>query len=242
MIVSFISSKGGTGKTSTCVNIAGYLAKTGKKVLVLDLDPQASATSALGVGRGDIGEDCSQSLFDHEKRIRSTVFRVGGLDMDLVPSLSGRIFSEVEEGFLSGELVDLKETYDYVLIDTPPGFNFLSREAIMAADTLLSVFDFSIFAYENLGLLKEWVRDSGKELEIGVVNELNVGDRSARRILRDIASALDPTFFVPFDKRVFGSQATGVPLSHTGKRSKALKAYGKIADFISGGYNGNKKR
>lgn len=232
-VIAFISNKGGTGKTTACVNVAACLARSGKKVLVVDLDPIASSTSYLGVKPEDFGEYSIQAVAWKEKGIEDVIFDIENMDIHIAPSHRGQLFQGAKKSFLKREVEKVVNDYDFILIDTPPGFEEIPREALAVSDTPIAALNESVFAVENLPLLREWSAAEGKSLECAILSVLNRRSRISKDAIKSLSKEFKKSFIVPFDKRVPESQALGLPLAYLGRRSKALNMYAKAARFLS---------
>jgi len=235
MITAFISNKGGTGKTTACVNVAACLAKTGKKVLVVDIDPIASTTSYLGIKPEDVEEYSMQAVAGGVEDMENVIFEIEDMKIHIAPSYRGALFTKIKKDFLVKGIKDIFNDYDFIMIDTPPGFDEISREAISVSDAPIAALNESIFAMENLPLLKEIVNKEGKTIRCAIVSTLNRRSRVSRGVIKTVSKEFDRTFIVPFDKMIPHSQALGKPLAYLGRRSKALKSYMSIAEFLAGG-------
>jgi len=139
-IYAFANQKGGVGKTTTAVSLAAYLANAGRRLLVVDADPQANATSSLGVDSTDLHHSLYDVLIGGVS-LSQTIVSVERPQMDLVPSTPGLAGAEVEmvsiiarERLLSKALQAIAQLYDYVFIDTPPSLGLLTINALTAAD------------------------------------------------------------------------------------------------------------
>jgi chromosome partitioning protein len=234
-ITAFISNKGGTGKTTACVNVAACLAKTGKKVLVVDMDPIASTTSYLGIKPEDVGEYSMQAVVGGVKEMKDVIFEIEDMRIHIAPSHRGTLFTKIKKDFLAKEIKDISNDYDFIMIDTPPGFDEISRNAISVSDAPVAALNESIFAMENLPLLKETVNKEEKTIKCAIISTINRRSGVSRDVIKTVSKEFERTFIVPFDKRIPQSQVLGKPLAYLGKRSKALKSYMSVAAFIAGG-------
>ena len=141
--IAFSNQKGGVGKTTTCVNMAAYLASKGKKVLLVDLDPQGNATSGLGYAKSEIKTSVYNALID-EAPVSGIALKTSVANLDILPSNIDLAGAEVElvymkdrERILKKMLSEVKGFYDYITIDCPPSLGLLTINALAAADTVI---------------------------------------------------------------------------------------------------------
>lgn len=138
-IVSFSNQKGGVGKTTTCVNMAAYIAAEGKKVLLVDMDPQGNATTGLGFSKSSLEQSIYSVLIDDEKALEN-IMPTEVENLDLLPSNIDLAGAEVElvykknrERVLKNALEEIRSRYDYILIDCPPSLGLLTINALPRA-------------------------------------------------------------------------------------------------------------
>lgn len=163
-VVACANQKGGVGKTTTVVNLAAYLALSGQRVLLVDLDPQGNATTGLGAQRADDEGSIYDPLIegsDARSRIRPTV--VPGCDV--IPSSRGLAGAEVElvtferrERRLGAVITPLRAGYDYILLDCSPSLGMLTLNALTAADSVLVPVQCEFYALEALGHLQDTIQ------------------------------------------------------------------------------------
>lgn len=158
-IVSFSNQKGGVGKTTTCVNMAAYIAAEGKKVLLVDMDPQGNATTGLGFSKSSLEQSIYSVLIDDEKALEN-IMPTEVENLDLLPSNIDLAGAEVElvykknrERVLKNALEEIRSRYDYILIDCPPSLGLLTINALACADSVIIPIQSEYYALEGLSQL-----------------------------------------------------------------------------------------
>lgn len=167
-IIATVNQKGGVGKTTSCVNLAAALTALGKRVLLCDFDPQANGTSGLGVDKNSVSPGVYEALIGDvpcEKAVFSTPYG------DVLPankSLAGAtvemIAMEGREYLLKNALEQIRDRYDFILIDCPPSLELLTLNALCAADTVLVPVQCEYYALEGLSDLLSTIRIVKKSL------------------------------------------------------------------------------
>ncbi|MCL2675950.1 MAG: AAA family ATPase [Firmicutes bacterium] len=163
-IIAIANQKGGVGKTTTCVNLASFVAVMGKKVLVVDIDPQGNSTSALGIEKKKLGKTIYDVLMG-DADIQDAVIPTGVEGLDILPSNIDLAGAEVElvsfdnrEKVLSKQLASQKNLYNYIFIDCPPSLALLTVNALTAADSILIPMQGEYFALEGLSQLMNTIK------------------------------------------------------------------------------------
>ena len=167
-IISVINQKGGVGKTTTVINLAAGLTMKGKKILVIDLDPQGNATTGLGLSNNESSDQTIYSVLNGSKKIREVIKKTSFENLDLITSnvdLSGlevetagdsrRAFMLKDE--LASYLNNSRALYDYVLIDCPPSLSLLTIMALVSSNSLLVPLQSEFFALEGLTQLMKTI-------------------------------------------------------------------------------------
>lgn len=251
--IAFVHHKGGTGKTTSCLNIAGWLVKMKKKTLVIDLDPQGNATAGLGVDRTSIDGSIYDVLFG-KKDIEEIILETDS-GIHLAPSSLNLLTTELHMAgkinnttIFREKLGKIKGYYDYVLIDVPPGSTLLMISGIIASENMIIPLDSGVFAYETMETLKTLLIDINEELgvEINVMMALlkeypvSTFDRNPtgeiKKLLKEFLAANVSSdvriFTIPFSRKVYKAQMKGKPISHYAPFSCAGRAYKRIAREI----------
>ena len=251
--IAFAHHKGGTGKTTSCVNISGYLALWGKKVLVIDLDPQANATSALGIDKNNLGE----SMYDvmvGDAEIADVVLETEIENIHLAPATLDLVGAESHLYRMNNRISILKRSiegirkyYDYILIDTPPGPGLFIINGVVASDYTIVTLDPGVFALEGVESLSMIFDDinesSGVRINprMAILTRCNkaslfsmiTGKRDpVKEIKKGMKGFFDSVYTVPYGVEVYEAQLKGVPISHYKPKCKAGVAYKKIAEVV----------
>ncbi len=167
-IIAIANQKGGVGKTTTTVNLAAALGVLEKKVLLIDADPQANATSGLGIDVDSV-EFGSYQLLEHTKTASETIMETSSPNVDLIPAHIDLVAIEIElvdkderEYMMKKAVADLKHNYDFILIDCAPSLGLLTLNALTAADSVIIPIQCEYFALEGLGKLLNTVKSIQK--------------------------------------------------------------------------------
>ena len=247
-VTACTNQKGGVGKTTTVINLAAYLALSGTRTLVIDLDPQGNATSGLGVDRRTVDRSSYEALVDRaalsELVVTTTVER-----LDLVPSSPALSGAEVElvgiparERRLAASLAELHGRYDRMLIDCPPSLGLLTLNALTAADGVLIPIQTEYYALEGLSLLVNTIRrvreGLNPRLEIdGVLLTMYDGrTKLSAQVANEVRRHMNGTVYqtvVPRSIRLSEAPSHGLPIALYDPASRGADAYRALAGEVA---------
>ena len=244
-IISFANQKGGVGKTTTCVNVSTFMALMGKKVLMIDLDPQGNATSNLGFSKDGKFNSIYQ-VMSEEKTVKEAIYETNIKNLSIIPSnihLAGveveLVYMNQREFVIKKIFEQIKNNYDYITIDCPPSLGLITINAFTASDAVIIPIQCEFFALEGLSQLMNTIRLVKKklnpELSIdGVVltmftNRSNLGKQVAEEINKFFADTVFKTT-IPRNVRLAESPSYGEPVYVYDKSCLGSKAYQALVE------------
>ena len=250
--VTFAHFKGGTGKTTSCLNVAGYIYQDGKKVLVVDFDPQGNATSGLGIDK-NILDYTMYDVIIGEKDIKEIIvetesgIHLAPANLDLIKAESYLHDAKSREFVLRSVLRGVKEYYDYILIDTPPGPGLFIINGIVASDIVFVPLDPGIFALEGVEDLNAVFDALNDVVSFEVKPSIGIITRCVKRSLfskiirknnpvkeikEEAENFFEKVFLIPYSEEVYRSHLEGLPLSSYASNCDAGKAYKEIVEVL----------
>lgn len=243
-IVAFSNQKGGVGKTTSCINIAAAIGMSGKKVLLLDYDPQGNATSGVGVDKRTV----THTIYDVLTRnvpLKSAIIKTKYENLYLIPSKTDLAAVEIE---LAGQftrdsnplsvLNEIKFDYDYILIDCPPSLGFLTLTALSVADGVVVPLQCEFYALEGLSQLLPSIRRVRQNYNpalqlVGILPTMYNGRLTlTRQVIEEIKRYYPSKLFkTPISRSVRLSEAPGfgMPIQVLEPRGRSAQEYNEAA-------------
>ena len=241
-VISVANQKGGVGKTTTAVNLSTILAKKGKKVLLIDTDPQGNATSGLGIDK-----NVNFSVYDviiNDIEIENTLQKTIVKNLDVCPSNIDLAGAEVElvsmmsrEHRLKEKIDNLKDNYDYIIIDCPPSLGLITLNAFTASDSVLIPVQCEYYALEGLGQLLNTIelvkKHLNKDLTIegALLTMFDIRTNLSNQVVKEVNKYFENKVYktvIPRNVRLSEAPSYGMPISVYDPRSKGAKAYDKF--------------
>lgn len=246
-VVSVANQKGGVGKTTTSVNLSTILAKKGKKVLLIDADPQGNATSGLGIDK-----DVNFSIYDvlvNDVEIENTLIQTKVKNLDICPSNINLAGAEVElvsmmsrEHRLKEKTNSQKDNYDYIIIDCPPSLGLITLNAFTASDSVLIPVQCEYYALEGLGQLINTInlvkKHLNKDLSIegALLTMFDIRTNLSNQVVKEVNKYFENKVYktvIPRNVKLSEAPSYGMPISVYDPKSKGAKSYDKfVKEFI----------
>ncbi|MCL5974930.1 MULTISPECIES: ParA family protein [Methylophaga] len=246
-IFAVTNQKGGVGKTTTTVNLAASLADSGKKVLMIDLDPQGNATTGCGIDKDAI-EVSSYEVIMAEAKASDAIIRPEGLGFDVMPTNTDLTAAEVQlldiklrEHRLRLALESSKEKYDFILIDCPPSLSMLTVNALVASKGVLIPIQCEYYALEGLTSLLRTIervkQRANPALEVtGMVRTMfDARNNLANQVSRQLISHFQNKVFhsiIPRNVRLAEAPSHGLPVLNYDRTSRGSIAYMALASEL----------
>lgn len=246
-IIAIANQKGGVGKTTTSINLTAALAEAGKKVLVIDIDPQGNTTSGFGIDKNDL-DDTVYELILGECSINDCIIKDVLQNVSVLPSNVNLAAAEIEligvekkEFILKNEVDYVKEQYDYILIDCPPSLSMLTVNAMTTANSVLVPIQCEYYALEGLSqlihtvnLVKERLNPE-LDMEGVVFTMYDSRTNLSMQVVENVKSHLNQNIYktlIPRNIRLAEAPSYGMPITKYDAKSAGAEAYRKLAKEV----------
>lgn len=242
-IIAIANQKGGVGKTTTAINLSTILAKRGKKVILIDADPQGNGTSGLGIDK-----NVEQSLYDvliNDVDIISTLQDTCVKTLKVCPSNMNLAGAEVElvnlisrEQRLKEKLDEVKDNFDYIIIDCPPSLGLITLNAFTASDSVLIPVQCEYYALEGLGQLINTINlvkkhlNKNLEIEGAVLTMYDIRTNLSNQVVKEVKRYFGDKVYktvIPRNIKLSEAPSFGMPISLYDPKSKGARCYEKLA-------------
>ncbi len=248
--IAIANQKGGVGKTTTSINLSASLAAKGKKVLVIDTDPQGNTTSGFGVEKNDL-DNTVYELMLSECSIKECILNDVVNGVSIIPSNINLAAAEIEligvdrkEYILKREVEWIKDNYDYIIIDCPPSLSMLTINAMTTADTVLVPIQCEYYALEGLSqlihtinLVKERLNPD-LDIEGVVFTMYDSRTNLSMQVVENVKSNLSQKVFqtlIPRNIRLAEAPSYGMPINAYDPKSAGAEAYMQLAEEVING-------
>jgi len=248
-IISICNQKGGTGKTTTTVNLSAALGELGKKVLIIDVDPQGNATSGVGVNKNEL-ENSVYDILLHKCTAEEAIISTSYQNLDIIPCNISLTGAEIElVGALSREtrlqkaIEPLREKYDYVFIDSPPSLGLLTLNALVASDKMIVPIQCEFYALEGvsqlmstLGLITDGLNPN-LEIEGVLLTMADFRTNLTTEVINEIRNYFKDKVYntiIPRNIRLSEAPSHGKPITQYDAHSIGAQRYRELADEVLG--------
>ncbi len=246
-VIAIANQKGGVGKTTTTINLSAALGKKGKKILVIDTDPQGNTTSGFGLDKNS-EENTIYELMLSESTIEESIHKEVSENVDILPANVNLAAAEIElidtennQFILRNALEPVRDTYDFIIIDCPPSLSMLTINAMTTADSILVPIQCEFYALEGLSQLINTVNlvkermNADLEMEGVVFTMYDARTNLSMQVVENVTSHIDEHVFktiIPRNIRLAEAPSYGTPIEEYESKSAGAEAYRLLADEI----------
>ena len=246
-VIAIANQKGGVGKTTTSVNLSACLAHIGKKVLLIDTDPQGNATSGVGVNKGDVHR-CIYDILIDDVDVKDVILATKVENLDIIPATISLAGAEIElvstisrEVRMKHALQNVRDEYDFIIIDCPPSLGLLTLNALTASDAILIPVQCEYYALEGLSQLLSTIRLVQKHLNPNLIIDgvlltmfdarTNLGIQVIEEVKKYFQDKVYRTI-IPRNVRLSEAPSHGEPIIVYDSRSRGAEVYLELAKEV----------
>ena len=246
-VIAIANQKGGVGKSTTAINLSSCLGEVGKKILVIDMDPQGNTTSGLGVEK-EVLDSTVYELLLGECDLSECLIGLEYEGVSLIPSNVNLAGAEIEligienkEFVLREQIAQVKEQYDFIIIDCPPSLNMLTINAMTTADTVLVPIQCEYYALEGLSQLMHTIElvqerlNPDLEMEGVVFTMYDARTNLSLQVVENVKSNLNQTIYktiIPRNVRLAEAPSHGMPINYYDGKSSGAESYRLLAEEV----------
>jgi chromosome partitioning protein len=244
--IAIFNQKGGVGKTTTNINLAACLAMKGKRILILDIDPQGNTTSGMGISKKGLGRTTYEVLIDDKLEPKDAILSTNVKGLDIIPASVQLAGAEIELVQLEGRekrlkkaLDKIKSDYDYIFIDCPPSLGLLTINSLTAVDSVLVPIQCEFYALEGVSQLMSTIelvkKNLNPQLEIqGVILSMFDGRTNLSiQVVEEVKKYFREkvyTTVIPRNVRLAEAPSYGLPITQYDPKSRGAEAYIEFAE------------
>ena len=246
--IAIFNQKGGVGKTTTNINLAACLALKGKKVLILDIDPQGNTTSGIGISKRNLKNTIYNILIDKNYDPRKAIIKTSVRNLDLIPASVDLAGAEVElvdlegrESTLKKGLDKVKADYDYIFIDCPPSLGLLTINSLTAVDSVLIPIQCEFYALEGVTMLMNTIQlvqrnlNPALKLEGVLMTMYDSRTNLSQEVVEEVQKYFKAKMYntiIPRNVRLSEAPSHGQPVIDYDAKSKGAQVYMELANEV----------
>lgn len=252
-VIAVCNQKGGTGKTTTAVNLPAAIAELGKRVLLIDMDPQGNATSGVGINKNDIKISVYDALV-HKAQLADVILETKFSNLSIAPCNIHLTGAEIElvgalsrENRLKKAIDSIKDRFDYIFIDSPPSLGLLTLNALVAADSIVIPIQCEFYALEGVSqllhtidLIREGL-NANLEIEGVLLTMADFRTNLTNEVIKEIHTYFKEKVYksiIPRNIRLSEAPSFGKPINYYDSTSAGAIKYKELAQEVLGGQNG----